>query len=112
MNKQVMKKTVTVLTCVLLFTTVRVFAQDSKGALNPGQLTGQELNAITTAVPFLSIAPDSRAGAMGDIGCATSADANSQSYNPAKYVFNENKFGFSVSYSPWLRQLVNDINHG
>lgn len=110
MNKQVMKKTVTVLTCVLLFTTVRVFAQDSKGALNPGQLTGQELNAITTAVPFLSIAPDSRAGAMGDIGCATSADANSQSYNPAKYVFNENKFGFSVSYSPWLRQLVNDIN--
>ena len=109
MSKQVMKKTVTVLTCILLFTTVRVFAQ-SGNTLNPGQVTGQELNAITTAVPFLSIAPDSRAGGMGDIGCATSADANSQSYNPAKYVFNENKFGFSVSYSPWLRQLVNDIN--
>jgi hypothetical protein len=68
------------------------------------------LNAITTAVPFLTIAPDSRAGAMGDIGCATSADANSQSYNPAKYVFSDNQFGFSLSYSPWLRQLVNDIN--
>ena len=66
--------------------------------------------AITTAVPFLLISPDSRAGAMGDVGCATSADPNSQHHNPAKYVFNENKIGFSVSYSPWLRGLVNDIN--
>ena len=87
-----------------------VSAQKGNNSLHPWQLDGSELNAITTAVPFLSIAPDSRAGAMGDIGCATSADANSQSYNPAKYVFNENRFGFSVSYSPWLRQLVNDIN--
>ena len=47
---------------------------------------------------------------MGDIGCATSSDGNSQSYNPAKYAFNKNKFGFSISYSPWLRNLVNDIN--
>lgn len=105
MNKQVMKKTATILSCILLFITVRVSAQ-----LTPDQLSGKYLNSITTAVPFLTIAPDSRAGAMGDIGCATSADANSQSYNPAKYIFNENRFGFSVSYSPWLRQLVNDIN--
>ena len=110
MNKQVMKKAVTVLTCILLFTSMCVSAQKGNSTLYPWQLDGSELNAITTAVPFLSIAPDSRAGAMGDIGCATSADANSQSYNPAKYVFNENQFGFSVSYSPWLRQLVNDIN--
>ena len=68
------------------------------------------LNAITTAVPFLLIAPDSRAGAMGDIGAATSADVNSQAYNPAKYVFNKNTFGVSLSYSPWLRKLVSDIN--
>lgn len=68
------------------------------------------LNTITTAVPFLLIAPDSRAGAMGDVGAATSADPSSQHHNPAKYVFNENKIGFSVSYSPWLRKLVNDIN--
>jgi hypothetical protein len=68
------------------------------------------LNAITTAVPFLLIAPDSRAGAMGDIGAATSADVNSQAYNPAKYVFNKNTFGVSISYSPWLRKLVDDIN--
>jgi len=68
------------------------------------------LNAITTAVPFLLIAPDSRAGAMGDVGAATSADVNSQAYNPAKYVFNKNTFGVSLSYSPWLRKLVDDIN--
>lgn len=68
------------------------------------------LNTITTAVPFLLIAPDSRAGAMGDMGCATSADINSQHHNPAKYVFNKKKFGISIAYSPWLRQLVSDIN--
>ena len=102
-----MKKVVSILTAILILTQVQVFAQNNDEGHNP---LGQTLNAITTAVPFLSIAPDSRAGAMGDIGCATSADANSQSYNPAKYVFNENRFGFSVSYSPWLRQLVNDIN--
>ncbi|MEG2070398.1 MAG: PorV/PorQ family protein, partial [Bacteroidales bacterium] len=68
------------------------------------------LNSITTAVPFLLIAPDSRSAGMGDIGCATSADANSQHHNPAKYVFNKNMFGLSISYSPWLRSLVSDIN--
>jgi hypothetical protein len=72
--------------------------------------TGDDINAITTAVPFLMIAPDSRSGAMGDIGVATTPDANSQYWNPAKYPFIENDFGFSMSYSPWLRSLVNDIN--
>jgi hypothetical protein len=75
-----------------------------------GQETGDEYRVITTAVPFLSIAPDSRAGAMGDAGVATSADINSIKYNAAKYAFIENDFGISVSYVPWLRQLVNDIN--
>ncbi len=69
-----------------------------------------EINAITTAVPFLMIAPDSRSGAMGDIGVSTTPDANSQFWNPAKYPFIEHDFGFSMSYSPWLRSLVNDIN--
>jgi hypothetical protein len=72
--------------------------------------TGQDLNTITTAVPFLLIAPDSRGGSMGDIGGATSADVFSQHYNPAKNVFNKNTFGVGFSYSPWLRGLVNDIN--
>ena len=102
-----MKKAVSVLSLILLLATVQTKAQNNENGHNP---LGQTLNAITTAVPFLTIAPDSRAGAMGDIGCATSADANSQAYNPAKYVFNKNKFGFSISYSPWLRNLVNDVN--
>ena len=67
-------------------------------------------NTITTAVPFLMIAPDSRSGAMGDIGVATSADATSQHHNPSKYVFNKNIFGISFSYSPWLSQLTTDVN--
>ena len=74
--------------------------------------TGQEVryNPISTAVPFLTITPDSRHGAMGDVGVATSPDANSQYLNPSKYAFTEEKFGFSMSYTPWLRELVNDIN--
>ena len=70
----------------------------------------QENNPIVTAVPSLSIAPDSRAGAMGDVGAATAPDANSQYWNPAKYVFMESDAGFSLSYTPWLRKLVPDID--
>ena len=100
-----MNKFSTVLIIVLLLTGTQVFAQNQNY-----NAIGQTLNAIETAVPFLTVAPDARAGAMGDIGCATSADVNSQSYNPAKYVFSENKFGFSLSYSPWLKNLVNDAH--
>ncbi|MGD9930623.1 MAG: type IX secretion system outer membrane channel protein PorV [Mangrovibacterium sp.] len=67
-------------------------------------------NTISTAVPFLSIAPDSRAGAMGDAGVATSPDMNSQHWNPAKYAFIESELGVGLSYTPWLRNLVDDIN--
>jgi hypothetical protein len=76
------------------------------------QVTGQETryNPITTAVPFLTIAPDSWHGAMGNVGAATSPDANAQYLNPSKYAFAQGKYGFSVSYTPWLRKLVHDIN--
>lgn len=67
-------------------------------------------NTITTGVPFLTIAPDSRSGAMGDAGVALSPDVNSQHWNPAKYAFVESEMGVALSYTPWLRQLVNDIN--
>jgi hypothetical protein len=67
-------------------------------------------NVISTAVPFLTIAPDSRAGAMGDAGVATSPDANSMHWNPAKYAFIENEMGASFSYVPWLRNLVSDMD--
>lgn len=69
-----------------------------------------QLNTITTAVPFLLIAPDSRAGAMGDAGVASSPDANSLHWNIAKLAFIEKETGISVSYSPWLRKLVPDIS--
>ena len=77
--------------------------------LNKDSLLGQ-INTITTAVPFLLIAPDSRAGAMGDAGVASSPDANSIHWNPSKLAFVEKKMGASVSYTPWLRALVPDIN--
>lgn len=64
----------------------------------------------SSAVPFVSITPDSRAGAMGDAGVATSPDVNAQFWNPAKYVFAESTSGVALSYSPWLRKLVNDMN--
>jgi len=75
-----------------------------------GQDLNKRINTITTAVPFLIIAPDARSGAMGDAGVASTPDANSMHWNPAKYAFINNDMGFSMSYSPWLRALVNDIN--
>ncbi len=72
--------------------------------------TAQENNPIVTAVPSLSIAPDARAGAMGDVGAATAPDVNSQYWNPSKYVFMESTAGVSLSYTPWLRSLVTDID--
>lgn len=80
------------------------------------QLTPEEaanavqLNTITTAVPFLMIAPDSRSGALGDAGVALSPDANSLHWNPAKMAFTENELEMSLSYAPWLRALVDDMN--
>ncbi len=68
-----------------------------------------EINTITTAVPFLLIAPEARAGGMGDAGVATTPDASSMHWNPAKYAFIESKLGFATSYSPWLRAIVGDI---
>lgn len=64
---------------------------------------------ITTGVPFLLIASDARAAGMGDLGVATSADANSQQWNPAKYAFSLAKSGIGVNYTPYLSKLVNDI---
>ena len=84
------------------------------GQISTGQLGGTAeedvLNAIQTAVPFLTIAPDSRAGAMGDGGVATAPDVNSQHWNIAKYAFLDSKGGFAISYTPWLRNLIPDIN--
>lgn len=79
---------------------------------NPNELNGRQstINTITTAVPFLTIAPDSRSGALGDAGVALNPDASSVYWNPSKLAFAENDIEFSLSYSPWLRALVNDMS--
>lgn len=71
---------------------------------------GQTLNTITTAVPLLMIGPDARAGGMGDGGVASTPDINSMHWNAAKYSRIKDDMGFSFNYTPWLRNLVNDIN--
>lgn len=76
------------------------------------EVLGQNLeyNVISTAVPFMMIAPDARASAMGDVGVSTSPDVYSMHWNPAKYAFIEDDFSVGLAYSPWLRSLVNDMN--
>ncbi|PWA03928.1 type IX secretion system outer membrane channel protein PorV [Flavobacterium psychrotolerans] len=76
------------------------------------QLSKAQERVITTGVPFLLVAGDARSAGMADNGVATSADVYSQQWNPAKYAFSLDKQGFSVSYTPYLTQLVNDISLG
>src|SRR4029453_8369288 len=67
------------------------------------------INVVTSAVPFLRISPDARSGGMGDIGVATSPDANAGFWNIGKVAFNQSKGGISASYTPWLKDIVNDV---
>lgn len=91
---------------LLLFPAI-MFGQEGPGY---GDILGQRINTITTAVPFLMIAPDARAGALGDAGVSSSPDINSMHWNPAKYAFMDQEMGFALNYTPWLRSLVPDIN--
>lgn len=70
---------------------------------------GKEVNPIPVAAPVLTVAPDARAGGMGDAGVATAPDVYSQHWNPSKYAFHTRGAGVAVSYTPWLRNVVNDI---
>lgn len=70
----------------------------------------EELNTITTAVPFLIISPDAKAGGMGDVGVASTPDAMSMHWNPAKYAFVDDEAGIAVCYTPWLKSLIPDID--
>jgi len=92
-------KKITLLLAVL-FSVAVVKAQDVKNVFNPEQY----------GVTSLAIAPDARGGSMGDIGAATEADIYAQYWNPAKYPFNVARAGVGISYTPWLRKLVSDIN--
>ena len=92
---------------LLAFTILGGRAANAQNADN-SNLLGQ-INTITTAVPFLLISPDARAGGMGDQGVASAPDANSLHWNAAKYAFIDKKSGVSLSYTPWLKALVNDM---
>jgi hypothetical protein len=88
-----------------------VSAFSGYGQVGPGtQPDGKRSNNLEPAVPFLLISPDARAGAMGEAGVATSPDANAMHWNPAKLAYLTNPSGISISYSPWLRKLVPDID--
>lgn len=98
----------TILTSAFLIAvSTTVFAQPSGSGVTDEDL---QLNTITTAVPFMAITPDSRAGGMGDAGTALSADANSVYWNTSMLSFAEEKSEIALSYTPWLRQLTNDIH--
>ncbi|MBP9185906.1 MAG: type IX secretion system outer membrane channel protein PorV [Bacteroidia bacterium] len=84
-------------------------AMQTKAQITTGQLDGRR-NTITSAVPFLLITPNARAGGMGDAGVATPNDPNAIHWNSAKMVFNEKNGTVSLSYNPWLRQLVPDVS--
>jgi hypothetical protein len=93
-----------------------IFCAASSWAPVQAQLTQGEaalqlqLNSITTAVPFLNIAPDSRSSGLGDAGVALSPDGSSLHWNPAQMAFSESEFEMNLGYAPWLRALVNDMS--
>lgn len=98
-----------ILISAVVLLTSKAGAQLNQGGNGNVRNTWQ-LNTITTAVPFLQITPDSRSGALGDAGVAISPDVNATFWNPAKLAFVEEDMAVSLSYSPWLRQLVNDMS--
>ena len=84
------------------------WSQQSQAQIATDSLDGR-INTVNTAVPFLRISPDARSGAMGDVGVALSPDANSMFYNLAKLPFAKDDNGLAVTYTPWLKELVNDV---
>ena len=96
-----MKLTKSIFAITLMATALTALAQDD--------IKNTEFNPVTTGVTSLSITPDARGASMGDLGAATDADANSQFWNPSKYAFAYSQAGVSLSYTPWLRKIVNDI---
>ncbi len=104
MNKRISISLMMLMCFVLNYNT---YAQDPP---RYEDLLGQETNnAITPAVPFMLIAPDSRSGAMGDVGVAISPDAMAQYWNSSKLAFAEKDMGAALGYTPWLKRLVDDI---
>ena len=96
----------------LLFLVIPISTVMGQKVTNQGTLIGQDTTnrIITTGVPFLAITPDSRAAGMGDVGAATSPDANSAYWNAAKLAFIDQSYGVGASYTPWLGKIINDMS--
>lgn len=111
-NKKQMRFRLKIGLITLITSSLILVSTYTSGQISTDDLGGAQpdLNAIQTAVPFLTIAPDSRSGAMGDGGVATTPDVNSQHWNIGKYAFLDSKGGVAISYTPWLRNLIPDIN--
>ena len=97
-----MKLTKSIAAIALMATSLTAWSQEN-------DIKNTEFNPVTTGVTSLSITPDARGASMGDLGAATEADVNSQFWNPSKYAFAYSQAGVSLSYTPWLRKIVNDI---
>ena len=96
-----MKLMKSIVAIALMVTALTAWSQDD--------IKNTEFNPVTTGVTSLSITPDARGASMGDLGAATEPDVNSQFWNPSKYAFAYSRAGVSLSYTPWLRKIVNDI---
>ena len=94
-----------ILAIMMMAAVLTAWAQDD----SYNDIKEAEFYPVTTGITSLSIAPDARGASMGDLGAATEADVNSQFWNPSKYAFAYSKAGVSLSYTPWLRKIVNDI---
>lgn len=106
-----MLKAKTIFTGCALFASTIVAAQPDVDQVTGYNISDDMNNPILTALPFLSIAPDSRGGGMGEVGAATTPDVWSMHWNPSKYAFINKQMGAGISYVPWLRNLgVKDIN--
>jgi hypothetical protein len=106
--RRILRNSVFVLAVFMLGATS--FAQNVSTDDLSGQDLSEQMNVISSAVPFLNISPESRGGAMGETGVATTPDVNSQAWNPSKYAFMNQQYGVTGSFTPWLRHLVSDIN--
>ena len=105
-----MRFTRTITLGALCAVSTTAFAQTQTGNFKQDYKNGTIINPITTAVPFLGISPDARAGGMGDLGVATRPDNASMAWNLAKTPFQERNTSIGISYSPWLRTLIPDVN--
>ena len=96
-----MKLTKCIVAIAMMATALTTWAEDD--------IKTTDFNPVTTGVTMLGITPDARGASMGDLGAATEPDVNSQFWNPSKYAFAYSQAGISLSYTPWLRKIVNDI---